>query len=278
MRLKNPETYFDVNTDSRVIGTTLDHLTDYLARYDKQLDKQIQRFYSERTIRYFRMSLDNETKYIASSCYVEYKKGISYEIDILFDKTGAITEAQCEYPAGEGPNAHCKHVCTVVYGAIMFTKNKEIKAEQTEKLQSFHKCKRIVGSPLKSQNLDMPGADEITNIDFDPRPEHLRNAPAYQYHFRNTCLTFPGISEMPIFQTFEQANTLALAHDHDYLLLTPEDNFLESISVLNIRQEKHNLIEERTRDQSKSETWKVERSKPLTSSMFGRICKATERT
>ena len=99
MRLKDPETYFDVNTDSRVIGTTLDHLTDYLARYDKQLDKQIQRFYSERTIRYFRMSLDNEAKYIASSCYVEYKKCISYEIDILFDITGAITEAQCECPA-----------------------------------------------------------------------------------------------------------------------------------------------------------------------------------
>jgi hypothetical protein len=39
---------------------------------------------------------------------------------------------------------------------------------------------------------------------------------------------------MPIFQTFAPANTLAVAHDHDYLLLTPEDNFLESISVLNI--------------------------------------------
>jgi hypothetical protein len=115
------------------------------------------------------MSLDNETTYIASSCYVEYKKGISYEIDILFDKTGAITEAQCECPAGEGPDAHCKHVCTVVYGAIMFTKNKEIKAEQTctDNLQSFHKCKRFLGSPLRSQNLDMSGADEITNIDFD---------------------------------------------------------------------------------------------------------------
>ena len=97
--LKDPETYFDVNADSKVIGTIMDHLTDYLARYDKQLDKQIQRFYSERTIRYSRMSLDNETTYIASSCYAKYKKGISYDIDILFDKAGAITEAQCECPA-----------------------------------------------------------------------------------------------------------------------------------------------------------------------------------
>jgi hypothetical protein len=122
------------------------------------------------------------------------------------------------------------------------------------------------------------GADEFIKIDFNPRPEHLRNAPAYQDDFRNTCRSFPGISEMPIFQTFEPANTLAVAHDHDYPLLTPANNFLESISVLNITQEKNNAIEERTRDQSKSETWKIERSKRLTSSMFGRICKATERT
>ena len=126
----------------------------------------------------------------------------------------------------------------------MFTKNKEIKAEQTctDNLQSFHKCKRFLGSPLRSQNLDMSGADEITNIDFDRRPEHLRNAPVYQDHFRNTCLSFPGISEMPNFQTFEPANTLAAAHDNDYLLLTYQDNFLENISVLNITQDKHNSI------------------------------------
>ena len=43
---------------------------------------------------------------------------------------------------------------------------------------------------------------------------------------------------MPIIQTFEPANTLAVAHDHDYLRLTPEDRFLERISVLNITQEK----------------------------------------
>ena len=85
---------------------------------------------------------------------------------------------------------------------------------------SWPKIILFLGSPLKSQNLDMPGADEITNTDFDPRPEHLRNAPAYQDHFRNTCLSFPGISEMPIFLTFKPANTLVVAHDHDYLLLT----------------------------------------------------------
>ena len=76
---------------------------------------------------------------------------------------------------------------------------------------------------------------------------------------------------MPIFQTFEPANTLAVAHDHDYLRLTLEDRFLERISVLNIIQEKITAIEERTRGQAKNITWKLERTKRLPSSMLGRI-------
>ncbi|CAC5390447.1 unnamed protein product [Mytilus coruscus] len=150
-------------------------------------DKQIQRFYNERTIHYFRLSFDCDNTYIASSCYAQYKKTISYEIDILLDKANTII-AQCEYPAGKGPNAHCKHVFTVMYGTIMFMEYKTVKVEETctQKLQSFHKCKRFLGSPLKSQNLDMPGADEFTNMDFDPRTENLRNVPAYQDFFSNT--------------------------------------------------------------------------------------------
>ena len=124
----------------------------------------------------------------------------------------------------------------------------------------------------------MPGADEFTNMDYDPRPEHLQNAPGYQDYFRNTCLNFSGISEMPIFQTFEPADTLVVAHDHDYLRLTPEDTFLERIAVTHITQEKISAIEEKTRGQANNNIWKLERTKRLSSSMFGRICKATDRT
>ena len=102
--------------------------------------------------------------------------------------------------------------------------------------------------------------------------------PGYQDHFRNTCLNFSGISEMPIIQSFEPANTLAVAHDHDYLRLTPEDRFLERISVLNTTRENITAIEERTRGQAKNITWKPKRTKRLTSSMLGRICKAIDRT
>jgi hypothetical protein len=102
--------------------------------------------------------------------------------------------------------------------------------------------------------------------------------PGYQDYFRNTCLNFSGISEMPIIQTFEPANTLAVVHDHDYLRLTPEDRFLERISVLNTTRENITAIEGRTRGQAKNSTWKLKRTKRLTSSMLGRICKATDRT
>ena len=281
LSLPDPSTYFDVNADSALTGTALDNLVDYLAQYNKELDKQtVQRLYNERTIRYFRLSHQNDNTYIGSSCYAEYRKGISYDINLLIDKHGSVLEAQCECPAEGGPSAHCKHVCIVMYGAIMLTNNKAINVEETctQKFQSFHKCKRFLGSPFKTLSLNMSGADEFTNMEFDPKPQHLRNMPGYQDHFRNTCLNFSGFSEMPIFQTFEPANALAVAHDHDYLRLTPEDRFLERISVLNTTRENITAIEERTRGQAKNIAWKLKRTKRLTSSMLGRICKATDRT
>jgi len=75
----------------------------------------------------------------------------------------------------------------------------------------------------------MPSADEFTNMEVDPRPQHIRSMPGYQNHFRNTCLNLLGIYEIPISQTFESVNTFAEAHNHDYLRLTLEDRFLKRI-------------------------------------------------
>ena len=124
---------------------------------------------------------------------------------------------------------------------------------------------------------DMSGADELTNMDFDPQPNHLRNNVSYTDYFRNTCLNFPGILQMPIFQTFEPANTRAVALDHDYLKSTLEDNILEKILVTSITDKNIVETEKRTVGQINNKEWKDERRKHLTSSMFGTICKATER-
>lgn len=74
--MPNPSTYFDVNADSAFTGIALDNLVDYLTQYNKELDKQtLQKFYNERTIRYFRLSHHNDNTYIASSCYDVDKNG-----------------------------------------------------------------------------------------------------------------------------------------------------------------------------------------------------------
>ena len=114
---------------------------------------------------------------------------------------------------------HCKQVRAVLFACTEFIKKKHVLIEQTctEKLQTFHHAKRYTGSPLKSDELDMPGADEVTNMAFDPRPAPYRNMPGYSSFFQNACLNFNGISEMPIFQIFPPANTFAYAHAHDYL-------------------------------------------------------------
>ena len=83
---------------------------------------------------------------------------------------------------------------------------------------------------------------------------------------------------MPIFQLFEPANIRASSHDHDYLVRTPEEIFLDSISVSSITDEQISNIENRTRGQSGNDLWFEERKKRIQSSNFGRICKATDRT
>lgn len=166
------------------------------------------------------------------------------------------------------------NIGTVLYAAFMFKENGNITTEQTctDKLQTFHKCKKFMGSPLKAANMDIPGASELGNIDFDPRPEKFRNDKNYQSYFIN----FPGSPKMPIFQTFTPANNQAVFNDHDYLKLHPADQYLEDIHMTKITQHEVKSIEERTVGQSLNPQWKEERIKRLPSSMFGRICKATQ--
>ena len=194
----------------------------------------------------------------------------------MIDKDGLILESQCDCCGGMGPTGHCKHICVVLYGAFMFATKKTVKVQETctQKLQTFHRSKKFVGSPLKANQLNVPGADEFTNMTFDPRPTHFINNPGYQDFFRNTCLNFSEISTMPVFQLFPPANSYAVAKDHDYLKQTPEDNFLERICVTKITEQERKNVEKRTLRQTGNPLWAEERTKRLSSSGFGRICKS----
>ena len=82
---------------------------------------------------------------------------------------------------------------------------------------------------------------------------------------------------MPVSHSFSQANSLAITHDHDYLMHTPEDTFLNAIFVGKISDLQKSTLEIGTRGQNQNPLWKEERLKRVQSSEFCRICKATDR-
>ena len=100
-----------------------------------------------------------------------------------------------------GPDAHCKHVCAILFACADFIKLGTYKTELTsaQKLQTFHRAKPHKGSPLKARQFHMPGCDEICNNENVPRPVEYRGNPGYQCYFRNVCLNYRGISRTPNF-------------------------------------------------------------------------------
>lgn len=277
MTLPDPHLYKDVNADTKFCSLATDTIINYLDQFEKALDEDSKKLYNDRLLLFLRIAKDKDIIYVKTKIRAEYMK-TEYYVDVSFTASGGIIETQCECGAGMGPQAHCKHVCCTLYASYIFASTGTVKLHETctEKLQTFHQAKKFIWSPLKAQQLNLQGADEFTKVDFDPRPDHLRQAVGYSDYFRNTCLNFQGISNMPIFQLFTPANTLAVAHDHDYLRLTPEDNFLETLCVTKISKEEREAIERRTLGQDKNPLWYEERTKRLSSSMFGKICKAME--
>jgi len=76
---------------------------------------------------------------------------------------------------------------------------------------------------------------------------------------------------------YTPADIRAMAMDHDYMALTMEDDFLANEGLSKISKTVIDTIEQATRAQNNSLIWKSERSKRMTSSNFGSICKATKR-
>ena len=254
-------------------------IESYLHPIQKSLDLTPIGLYKEKHLCYIRVcySENFDCYFLKSACHAEMKKAVVYCMDIRISIDGEIQEAQCECGAGMGPTAHCKHMCALLYAS---SKSGAVCVETTctEELQSFNKVKKHKGSPVKACNLMVGGADESTNISFDPRHEKYRNLQGYSDFFRNSCLNFIGASKMPIVQLFSPANIRGASYDHDYLKQTPEDSILEANGLLNLTEVKHTNIEKRIRSQTRNALRHKVRSKRLQSSNIGRISKLTNRT
>ncbi|XP_062598380.1 uncharacterized protein LOC134259793 [Saccostrea cucullata] len=282
MVLPDPQKYEDLNSDKNFPGCNMDNITTYLAQFNKNLESKAKNLYNDGFIKYIRTTENNALWYVRSAIRAEMSKSVVYTIDIVMENDGNIAECQCECAAGMGPLAHCKHICTALFACLSFKTHGSVKTEQTctQRLQTFHRVRPHRGTPMKADNLDMPGCDEICNFadGFDPRPVEYRNNLGYKSYFQNVCLSYPGVSKTPIFQTFPPANMRGIDVDHDYFSLQGSYAYLNEINVSQITEEEARILNLNTAKQAACNMWHEERCKRLHASVFGRICKMTDRT
>ncbi|XP_062599633.1 uncharacterized protein LOC134261201 [Saccostrea cucullata] len=206
MVLPDPQKYEDLNSDKNFPGCNMDNITTYLAQFNKNLESKAKNLYNDGFIKYIRTTENNALWYVRSAIRAEMSKSVVYTIDIVMENDGNIAECQCECAAGMGPLAHCKHIFTALFACLSFKTHGSVKTEQTctQRLQTFHRVRPHRGTPMKANNLDMPGCEEICNFadGFDPRPVEYRNNLGYKSYFQNVCLSYPGVSKTPIFSNF----------------------------------------------------------------------------
>lgn len=269
-------TYKDVNKDTKLPNVTPTTVDNYLDGFDTQVQQNARDMYSNKFLRYVRHVGNTDGHFIHACCHSEMRKATSYFIDIKLDEKGIPQECQCDCGAGQGPDAHCKHVQALLLGLSKITSSGEIATEETctQRLQTFHKAKKMTGSPSKTQDLNLG----CNNFDFDPRPAEFIKEKSYPSFVRNLVLNFNNKDPMPIEMTIEPANPHALNVDHQYCKKDLDEQFLSDNNISEITEAEITYIQDHTIDQKKSSLWIKERVKRLTSSNFGRICTATDLT
>ena len=231
---------------------------------------------------------DNKCVFVRGQVLAEMRKGVTYVVDIKLSQADGILETQCECPAGVGPSAHCKHVHAILIAFQDFTMHRRLNLNLTctQKLQSFHKAKKFLSSPMKTQNLQFVKPAEESqggtpkSLRYDPRPSWARNSGGYEAYMRNTTINYQSHynSSVPLAQLYTAANTRALEHDHDYCSSTLSDIFLSEIGVSAISDQQAQVIERETNGQANNPKWISERRVRLHASQFKRICRAQDKS
>lgn len=142
----------------------------------------------------------------------------------------------------------------------------KVKLSCTQKLQSFHKTKQFLGSPVKAGNLHniinaKTSGTIPQKIIFDPRPQTKLTSNSYNAFVRNVTISYksyhPG--SIPIAQLYPPADVYALEDDHDYQMKFLSEQFLDTIGVTAITAEQALDIQMKTCGQTSNPAWFVER-------------------
>ena len=251
-----------------------EHIKAYVGK-----DQHESKLYDNGYVVYLRASVNGNATHVRGQCCAEMKKGVAYIVDIHIRKDGLVVEGQCECAAGIGPYARCKHVIAILFALFDFSANANVKLQLTctQKLQTFHKAKPFMASPVKAAHLKIGHSNtDAAELHFDPRPVESRKAPGYRSYVRNVAINYMTLhtDSVPLIQLYEPANTYATENDHDYLRNTLSDNFLHEMHVTHITLHTALSIEKATRGQASNPNWHAERCLRLHASKFGAICRA----
>ena len=250
----------------------------YLELFSQDLRQKSKNMYEGQFLRSIRIGQHDEDTYIIGRVSAEMSKKAVYKTDVKLDTFGVVTACQCECGAGEGPEAHCKHVALVLYALTHIRTGIITKQTCTQTLQTFHQTKSYKGSPVKMGDLKLRASESLTRLkSFDPRPLSMRKRSEYRSEFRSVWINSRA-PDLLIRQLYGPANIYGLANDHDYMADHMEDKFLKNLGVSHCGRSRRSEITTNTHGQASNKLWKEERSLRIHSSDFGRICRRTDRT
>ncbi|XP_045773598.1 uncharacterized protein LOC123873001 [Maniola jurtina] len=266
------ELYKDVNSSTILPKITKHHIQSYFDRFNKNICDAV-KLYESRYLLVLRSATSGQDTYLKGYCKASMKQ-LQYEINIKLNNDGMPEEANCECAAGEGNEAHCKHIAVVLLAAENIVQQKIIILHEvsTSQLQTFHKpSRKYYATPLRASRF--PSKRDINNTVFSP---YLKQNPdfdkkAFQCRFQSMILNYPQ-SSMPIKQIYPVASQRSICLDHEYLEKSAIDCFLESMVLQNVSEQKILEIERETRGQSNNPKWHSYRKTHITASIFQTVC------
>ncbi|CAG5020960.1 unnamed protein product [Parnassius apollo] len=105
------ELYQDVNSSTILPKITKKHIQCYFDRFNRNISDAV-KLYESRYLLILRSTTFAEDTYLKGFCKASMKQ-LQYEVNIKLNNDGMPEEATCECAAGEGKEAHCKHVAVL---------------------------------------------------------------------------------------------------------------------------------------------------------------------
>ncbi|KAK2139687.1 hypothetical protein LSH36_1655g00009, partial [Paralvinella palmiformis] len=193
--------YGDINSESALPSVIEESITAYIQLFDADMSSKPEDMYRSSFLRSIRNAKYGADTFVCGRVCAEMRKSTVYTVDIKLDVCGVVQESQYGCGAGMGPEAHCKHVCVVLYVLAKATTGIICSETCTQRLQTFHH-----GFPVKIEHFKLRSGGSLQRVlDLDPSPGDDMPDAEYEYLFRNVNINM-NVPEMSILTMYPPAN------------------------------------------------------------------------